>query len=40
VQDHGTRIALTALACDSFQGYLFSQPLTADEVSAQLAAVG
>lgn len=40
VQDHGTRIALTALACDSFQGYLFSQPLTADAVSAQLAAVG
>ncbi len=40
VQDEGTRIALTALACDSFQGYLFSQPLTADEVSARLAAVG
>lgn len=40
VQDEGTRIALTALACESFQGYLFSQPLTADEVSARLAAVG
>ncbi|GAA5174204.1 hypothetical protein GCM10025771_03310 [Niveibacterium umoris] len=40
VQDEGTRIALTALACESFQGYLFSQPMTAEEVSARLAAVG